>query len=256
MKNAVFLAAILCLVAPVEASAGWGVVIKTATRIASGAAKAGKSAAKPLASKGTWRGAGASGRTGTAQWSRGAPVRPYGAEWSQAFDRLTFAKYRSSILEAVDEKALGASPAIIPAAKQTVLARAFVEEAGPSLSKLLQRANVQSQRANVSQIEALTRLSAAESGKRSPAYTLELSTGRWTFNRTVTVGNLEIKAGSVNLYKVAAISAGLTACTTTQACIEAGKTLLSRKVEQSDWNAAFKEVTREINAEAERALRD
>lgn len=69
-----------------------------------------------------------------------------------------------------------------------------------------------------------------EAAKPKPAFTLDVSSGKLTINKSYTLGNLKIDAGSINLYKIVAVTGVPVGCLATncpEALIEAGRNVLN-----------------------------
>ena len=60
-----------------------------------------------------------------------------------------------------------------------------------------------------------------EAAKPKPAFTLDASSGKLTINKSYTRGNLQIEAGSINLYKTVAVTGVPAGCLATRGCPEA-----------------------------------
>lgn len=65
-----------------------------------------------------------------------------------------------------------------------------------------------------------------------PPFTFEISSGKWTSNRTFVRMGVEVKAGSINVYKVLAITSGFAYCVEVGNCVEVGKRVASGAIEQ------------------------
>ena len=134
----------------------------------------------------------------------------------------------------------------LSAADLNALQRSFALKASPVLREYMDDAFLISARGGFSQNDVLKQLAQAEAKKPKPRYTFEPISGKWTFNETLRAGSVEIKGGSINLYKVAAISAGAATCAQSDDCIEVGRRILEQVAEDTDFAKSLRRVAKEL----------